>query len=213
MFRRKSVEPAVDMEKALPELRAYAKEHYKPKPKAEVRYSLPAFDTEHIRYSIADVGLNETEKDQMPVAPGEVKRDPSLLDSPAMKRYYHSWEKKEAVTKTFSSEVMRMVNKKYTKMSAFYRPAGIDKRTFNKIKNDYLYKPSRSTAMKCCLGLGLNREEAEELMRLAGFSFSPSDPSDLVVMFCIEKGIRDLASVNYLMDSFDLKDLDGYTAE
>ena len=91
----------------------------------------------------------------------------------------------------------------------FYLPAGIDKRTFNKIKNDYLYRPSRSTAMKCCLGLKLNREEAEELMRLAGVSFSPSDPSDLVVMFCIEKEIWDLASVNYLMASFDIRDLEG----
>ena len=36
------------------------------------------------------------------------------------------------------------------------------------------------------------------------------DPSDLVVLFCLEKQIWDLASVNYLMDSFDLKDLDGY---
>lgn len=213
MFRKKQQTPALDMEKIMPKLRAYAKEHYKPKPKAEIRYSLPSYDMEHIRFSRAEVTLNETEKDRMPVAPGEVKKDPSLLDSPAMKRYYHSWEKKESVTKTFSSEVMRMVNKKYTKMSTFYRSAGIDKRTFNKIKNDYLYKPSRSTAMKCCLGLKLNREEAEELMRLAGFSFSPSDPSDLVVMFCIEKEIWDITSVNYLMDSFDLKVLDGYTAE
>ena len=56
---------------------------------------------------------------------------------------------------------------------------------------------------------GLDPEEAEELMRLAGFSFSPSDPSDLVVMFCIEKEIWDLASVNYLMASFDIRDLEG----
>lgn len=212
MFRKKQQVPAVDIEKVLPELRVFAKEHYKPKPKAEIRYSLPAFDTD-VRYSRAEVTLNETEEDRMPVAPGELKKDLSLLDSPAMKRYYHSWEKKASVTKTFSSEVMRMVNKKYTKMSTFYRPAGIDKRTFHKLRNDYLYKPSRSTAIKCCLALGLDKPETDELLKLAGYSLSPSDPSDLVVMFCIEKGIRDLASVNYLMDSFDLKDLDGYTAE
>ena len=51
------------------------------------------------------------------------------------------------------------------------------------------------------------------LMQLAGYSFSPSDPSDLVVLFCIEKEIWDLASVNYLMDSFDLKDLDGCVSD
>lgn len=213
MFRAKPGKPAADIKKYLPELCLYAKEHYIPKPKAEIRYSLPSFTPEQIRFSKADAFLDESDKDRMPVVPSEVKKDLSLLDSPAMKRYYHSWEKKESVTKTFSSEVVRMVKEKYTKTSTFYLPAGIDKRTFHKIKNDYLYKPSRSTAMKCCLGLRLNRTEAEELMQLAGFSFSPSDPSDLVVMFCIEKGIWDLASVNYLMDSFDLKDLDGYSPE
>lgn len=211
MFRVKPAKPAADIEKYLPELCSYAKEHYVPKPKPGYRYSLPTEGADRIRFSRAPVVLDESAKDRMPVVPSEVKKDLSLLDSPAMKKYYRSWEKKESVTKTFSSEVMRRVKEKYTKMSAFYLPAGIDKRTFHKIKNDYLYKPSRSTAMKCCLGLRLNRAEAEELMQLAGFSFSRSDPSDLVVMFCIEKGLWDLASVNYLMDSFDLKDLDGYS--
>ncbi len=209
MFRTRQNVPAADIDRYLPLLRVYAKAHYRPKGKQEAGDPFPAAETEHVRFSRAEVTLNETEKDRMPVVPGEVKKDLSLLDSPAMKRYYHSWEKKESVTKTFSSEVMRRVNASYEKMSAFYLPAGIDKRTFNKIKNDYLYKPSRSTAMKCCLGLKLNREEAEELMKLAGFSFSPSDPSDLVVMFCIEKEIWDLASVNYLMASFDIRDLEG----
>lgn len=217
MFGKKQQAPVLDMEKLLPKLRAYAKEQYKPKPKPEPRpkisYSLSQDDGDQIRFSRAPVFYDQTETRNTPVYPEDIRKDPSLLDSPAMKRYYHSWEKKASVTKTFSSEVMRLVNKNYIKMSSFYRPAGIDKRTFNKIKNDYLYKPSRSTAMKCCLGLRLNREEAEELMRLAGYSFSPSDPSDLVVMFCIEKEIWDITSVNYLMDSFDLKDLDGYTAE
>ncbi len=217
MFGKKQQAPVLDMEKLMPGLRAYAKEHYKlpvkPKPEEKISYSLPAQEGDHIRFSKAPVFYDNPGIGDTPVYPEDIRKDLSLLDSPAMKRYYHSWEKKESVTKTFSSEVMRLVNKKYTKMSMFYRPAGIDKRTFNKIKNDYLYKPSRSTAMKCCLGLKLNREEAEELMKLAGFSFSPSDPSDLVVMFCIEKEIWDITSVNYLMDSFDLKDLDGYTAE
>ena len=31
----------------------------------------------------------------------------------------------------------------------------------------------------------------------------------LVILFCIEKGIWDLMTVNALMDSFDLKDLEG----
>lgn len=209
MFRGKIGVPAADADKYLPELRSYVKAHYEPGRKMEIRFPLPPSGS-NIRFSTARVSLDESENDPMPFRPHEAQKDLSLLDSPAMKRYYHSWEKKKSVTSTFSSEVMRMVKEKYEKASAFYLPAGIDKRTFHKIRSDYLYKPSKQTAMKCCLGLKLNGEEAEQLMQLAGYSFSPSDPSDLVVLFCIEKGIWDLASVNYLMDSFDLKDLDGY---
>ena len=130
-----------------------------------------------------------------------------------VKEQYRKWEKEQAVRKTFSSEVVRMVGEKFRKAPDFYLPAGIDKRTYHKIRTDYLYRPSRNTALKCCFGLGLDAEEAEALLRLAGYALSPSDPADLVVRFCLEKGIRELASVNWLMDSFDIRDLDGYTAE
>lgn len=213
MFRTKKAVPAADIEKYLPELYAYAREHYKPGHEADISYSLPPEPPDSIRYSRADKILDESDKDRMPFSMEEMRKDPAVLDSPAMKRYYHSWEKKKSVTKTFSSEVVRMVREKYTKTSAFYVPAGIDKRTFHKIRSDYLYKPSRNTAMKCCLGLKLNCDEANDLLQLAGYSFSPSDPADLVVLFCLEKKIWDLASVNYLMDSFDLKDLDGFVPE
>ena len=57
-----------------------------------------------------------------------------------------------------------MVTDQFQKTSDFYVPACIDKRTFHKIRSDYLYRPSKNTALKCCFGLGLNREEAEELL-------------------------------------------------
>ena len=142
MFRTGQNVPAADIDQYLPELRAYIKVHTQPEEKPEAGHPF----LENVRYSRAPVFYEEPGENDMPVYPEEIRKDMSLLDSPAM---------------------------------------------------------------KCCLGLKLNREEAEELMRLAGFSFSPSDPSDLVVMFCIEKEIWDLASVNYLMASFDIRDLEG----
>ncbi len=214
MFRVKASTPAADAERYLPELRAWAKKRYRPKASSEIRYSLaPMLPEDWNGLSADDRILDEKDARQVASLLKNAGKDLSVFDSPAVKRYYHSWEKKKSVTRTFSSEVMRMVKEKYKKASEFYLPAGIDKRTFHKIKSDYLYKPSRSTAMKCCLGLRLGETEAKELLQLAGYSFSLSDPSDLVVLFCLEKEIWDLASVNYLMDSFDLKDLDGYVPE
>lgn len=213
MFRGKTAGPRKDIDQFLPEMRRYVKERYVARPAPQIKYSIPVSLPGQPRFGSGADGPKESDRDRMPVAPAEARKDLSLLDSPAMKRYYHSWEKEKAVARSFSSEVMRLVGEKYPKASAFYLPAGIDKRTFHKIRSDYLYKPSRSTAMKCCLGLKLDLRESEYLLQLAGYAFSPSDPSDLIIMFCIEKGIWDLASVNYLMASLDVRDLDGYAPD
>ena len=70
------------------------------------------------------------------------------------------------------------------------------------------YKPSRKTALRCCVGLHLDPEEAEELLKLAGFSLSPSEPNDLIIRFCLEKKLWEIEDINYLLSAFDLEDLD-----
>ena len=92
-----------------------------------------------------------------------------------------------------------MVDERFRKASDFYRAAGIDKRTFHKIRSAFGYRPSRMTAFRCCIGLQLNAQEAEALLHLAGMAFSPNDPNDLVLKFCLEHGIRDIPGINYML--------------
>ncbi len=129
-------------------------------------------------------------------------------DESSVKQEYIDWEKTNSVRKSFSSEVVRRVDRQFPRPSAFYNPAGIDKRTYHKIKTDYGYQPSRKTALRCCVGLHLDYEEAAELMKLAGFALSPSEPTDLIIRFCLEKKIWDMDTINFLLSSFDLEDLD-----
>ena len=235
MFQREKNRLMQEAESRLPELLAYLKKNYQPeKPRAseERRYSLPEdasgqgkvqhnfrMDEEDTRFPVSQPGEKEEKPLEFPAGPDadalmkRVRKNPELMDSPAVRRYYHSWEKRNALLKSFSSEVARLVEEKFRKPSAFYLPAGIDKRTFHRMKTDYAYKPSKNTAIRCCLGLHLDREEAEDLLKLAGYALSPSDPSDLVVRFCLENGIWDLAGVNLLMNSFDIRDLEGYSPE
>ncbi len=205
MIRGKQGQPRADIGQYLPLLRAYVKEHYR---QEAVRYPK---GTES-GLGLAE-GRPEAQAGEGPVLPDGAWKGLSGIESPAVQRYYRSWEKKRSVTKTFSSEVTRRVEEQFARASAFYLPAGIDKRTYHKIKADYLYRPSRDTAVKCCLGLGLDDGESRELLQLAGYALSPSDPKDLVILFCLENGIRDLASVNCLLGSLDIKDLDGYMPE
>ena len=197
MFRGKLGQPLADIDRYLPEVRVYVRERLR-------RLEAVSCDVMALRAE----GPRRGDPESMPFRPDEMKRNLSLLDSPAMTDYYNAWKGRESVSRTFSSEVRRMVGEKYKKTSDFYLPAGIDKRTFHKLQKD-TYRPSRNTALKCCFGLGLGIGEAEELLQLAGYALSPSDPADLAVRFCLEKGIRDLASVNYLMASLNTRDLDG----
>jgi len=217
MFRKKEEVPRADIDSYVPKLLEYLQINYvKPKPqkryslreKSDVRYSLPS---EPVRPADPDIrySLPPSDDEDIRAVLNRASRDMSVLESHALKNYYHNWEKQNSVRKSFSSEVMRMVKEKYPKASRFYGPAGLDRRIFNKIKTDYGYQPSRNTAMRCCIGLHLNGKEAEELLKLAGYAFSPSDPSDLALRFCLDNGIWDIPSINYLLDSFDIKDLEG----
>ena len=64
------------------------------------------------------------------------------------------------------------------------------------------------TAFRCCIGLKLNMDEAESLLKLAGMAFSPNDPDDLVLEFCLENGIRDIPGINYMLYKYATRPLE-----
>ncbi len=210
MFGNKKILPVQDVKRYLPELRAYVRERFKPKeqkPSVPSEKPTPIPSGGNIRFSIAQ----PRDDDYMRSMLRSANRDPSVLDSPMFRDYYRVWEKANSEKKSFSSEVVQMARARYRKASQFYLPVGIDKRTFHRMKTDYEYKPSKNTAFRCCIGLHLNGNQADRLLKLAGYAFSPSDPTDLIIRFCLDNEIWDLQSINYLMDSFDLTDLEGYT--
>ena len=188
-----------ELEHLVPGMLAYVKSKYDPHDNTghRVQYSLPTYTT-----------YNQEKILDMKKFTEEAKKDLGMYDTPAMQNTYHAWEKENAAHTSFSAEVIRLVNQKYKKPSDFYRPAGIDKRTWSQIKTNYLYQPSKKTALRCCIGLQMNGEEAEELLKLAGYAFSPSDPSDLVVRFCLENGIWDIPGINYMLTAQELHGLD-----
>ena len=55
------------------------------------------------------------------------------------------------------------------------------------------------------MALDLDKEQADRLLRAAGYSLSESETFDLVIRFCLEKGIYDMDDVNEALDYFSLK--------
>lgn len=109
--------------------------------------------------------------------------------------------------KTFPNMLQWLITEQQIDHITFYKRAGIDTKLFSKIVNTPDYKPSKNTAIQCCLGLQLNNDEANMLLEAAGYSLSPVDDFDLVIQYCIENKIYNTMDVDELLYAVTQKTL------
>jgi hypothetical protein len=109
----------------------------------------------------------------------------------------------------FSQVLFSFIDKKGFIDSDIYKRAGIDRRHFLKIRSNQDYHPGKNTAIALALALELDTNETDKLLSAAGYSLSDCDTFDLVIQFCLEKGIYDIYNVNQALDYFSLKPLIG----
>ena len=105
--------------------------------------------------------------------------------------------------KTFSEELLTLVDAKKMTDAEVYRRSNIDRRHFSKIRSNPGYAPSKSTVLALAIGLRLSVQDARDLLARAGFAFSPCDKRDLIVLYYLERGDHDIAKVNGALYDFD----------
>lgn len=101
----------------------------------------------------------------------------------------------------FSDAVIEIMRKKDLSNAEVYNRANIDRRYFSKILNRQVKNPSKNTILAIVIGLQLDCSEAVALMSLAGYGYNPSDETDIIVFYNIEKGNYDIVKIN--MDLYD----------
>ena len=102
----------------------------------------------------------------------------------------------------FHERLFRAIDEKGLTDAQVYHRAQIDRRLFAKIRADPQYHPSKRTALALALGLCLALEETRALLNSAGHALSESLTADVVVQYCIERGIYDLMQVNEALAHF-----------
>lgn len=109
----------------------------------------------------------------------------------------------------FPAMLLRKIDEKHMTDAECYKRANIDRRLFNKIKNNPGYRPGKQTVLAFAVALGLSLEETREMLSKAGFSLTHSSKSDIVVEYCIMNRIYDIFEINQVLFKLDLQPL-GY---
>ena len=113
------------------------------------------------------------------------------------------------IDESFSEMLIRKIDEKQMTDAECYKKANVDRRLFNKIKNNPAYKPAKQTVLAFAIALELTLDEARDMLMKAGFALSRSNKADIVVEYCLKTRNYNIIEINQILFKLDLQPL-GY---
>ncbi len=113
------------------------------------------------------------------------------------------------IDEPFSTTLIHLIQAKNKDEVEIYKKANISRKLFSKIRCGKGYMPSKRTILALAIALELDLDETENLLKKAGFAFSPSQKLDVIVQFFIQHKNYNLIDINSLLYHNDLALLGG----
>ena len=104
---------------------------------------------------------------------------------------------------SFQQKLLHLIDASGMTDPEVYKKANIDRKLFSKIRSNEQYKPTKKTAVAFAFALGLNLDQTADLLRSAGMSLSKSSTFDIIIQYCLERGITNIHEVNCILFEFD----------
>ena len=104
---------------------------------------------------------------------------------------------------SFAGYFQQLINKKGMKNSEVYATANITKQYFSKLINGKV-NPSKEKVIALAIGLHLNMDETKDILKIAGYAFSPFSQTDTVVKYFINNKDYNVIKLDILLYDFGL---------
>lgn len=128
-----------------------------------------------------------------------------LHKSPKPRKHPESLEEslKKIHKYSFAGYLQQLINKKGMKNSEVYATANITKQYFSKLINGKV-NPSKEKVIALAIGLHLNMDETKDILKIAGYAFSPYSQTDIVVKYFINNKDYNVIKLDILLYDFGL---------
>ena len=103
---------------------------------------------------------------------------------------------------TFTQAMLRIIREKNLLEPEVYGRIFMDRKTFNKIRNNPGHHPQKKTAVQLAVALRLNLDQARDFIGRAGYAFTETSMSDVILMFCFENEIYDTEEIDSILDQY-----------
>lgn len=159
------------------------------------------------RYIEQEILFNDASISSLPLEEKclQINEDVKVCEVPDFlkrRRKISEYDLEQQLDKSFSEELLSIIEKRNLKASDVYRKANIDRKHFSKIKNNPDYKPSKVTAIAFALAFELDLDETDDFIGKAGYKLTHSSRFDIIIEYCIENKIYDVLEVNNILYDF-----------
>ena len=111
------------------------------------------------------------------------------------------------IKETFPQYLLDFIAERGLNEVDVYKKAQLDRRVFSKLRNEKGYMPGKNTLIAIAFGMELTLDEAEDLLKRAGYYLSDYDKTDVIAKFFLEQKIYDLFEINESLDKHGCKPL------
>ena len=108
---------------------------------------------------------------------------------------------------TFRDKLFSMIKAKGLDEVEIYKKAGMSRQVFSNIRSDPQYHPKKNTIFALAVGMNLSIDETAELLDAAGYSFTCTSKTDLIVQYFMFQKEYDIDSINEALVKYQLETL------